>query len=66
MSGISTGVHYVTNTAYPMYQHMKKQTPNASRLSDRVLSLPLFIDLTNKEAIEIAGKLRNVLGKIPQ
>ena len=66
MSGISTGVHYVTNTAYPMYQHMKKQTPNASRLSDRVLSLPLFIDLTNKEAIEIAGKLRNVLGKIPK
>jgi dTDP-4-amino-4,6-dideoxygalactose transaminase len=64
LQGISTGVHYVTNTDYPMYKHMKNQTPNASKLSERLLSLPLFVDLTKDQAVEIASKLKIILSEV--
>jgi dTDP-4-amino-4,6-dideoxygalactose transaminase len=43
---------------------MKNQTPNASKLSERLLSLPLFVDLTKDQAVEIASKLKIILSEV--
>jgi dTDP-4-amino-4,6-dideoxygalactose transaminase len=43
--GISTGVHYRDNTLYPMYAYAHGTCPNAHRISERVVSLPMHLDL---------------------
>ncbi len=46
---IYPGVHYRDNTEYPMYSYAKGSCPNAHRLSNSVLSLPLHLRLTRSE-----------------
>jgi dTDP-4-amino-4,6-dideoxygalactose transaminase len=46
---IGLGVHYKTNCAYPMYKHFLSSTPNASKYSQGIVSLPLFIEMTAKQ-----------------
>lgn len=43
--GISCGVHYKCNSRYPMYSHMQDSVPRSNYFSDRVLSLPMTLDL---------------------
>jgi hypothetical protein len=54
---IGYGVHYKTNTSYPMYKKFKTDTPTANLLSDQILSLPLFLDITESEQTTIAKAL---------
>jgi dTDP-4-amino-4,6-dideoxygalactose transaminase len=50
---IGAGVHYRTNTAYPMYAHFAASTTRASALSAQVLSLPIYLDLTEQEVNKV-------------
>lgn len=43
---IAPGVHYRLNTRYPMYQKCKADIKNALTVEDRLISLPLHLDLT--------------------
>ncbi len=49
------GVHYVSNTDYPMYDYGKGTCPNAEFASDHVISLPMHMDVTFEDVQYIAG-----------
>lgn len=51
-SGIYPGVHYRDNTEYVMYSYGK--CPNSSRMSERILSLPMHLRLTKTDVDYIA------------
>jgi dTDP-4-amino-4,6-dideoxygalactose transaminase len=56
---IFPGVHYKDNTQYEMYSYGQRTCPNATKLSEEVISLPLHMFLTNEDiqkVIEIVKK----------
>jgi len=55
---IYPGVHYRDNTEYGMYAHAKGTCPNAHRLSERIISLPLHLYLTQKDVIHVANTVK--------
>lgn len=46
---IYPGVHYVDNTEYRMYSHAQGTCPNASYISNHVISLPMHMRLTYED-----------------
>lgn len=54
---IGFGVHYRTNTKYPMYSKFYSQTPNANALSEKILSLPIFLEITPDEQAKVVEAL---------
>ncbi|MCQ6530781.1 DegT/DnrJ/EryC1/StrS family aminotransferase [Bacillus mycoides] len=47
--GIYPGVHYRDNTLYPMYAHGSGMCPNAHKVTEEVLSLPLHLNLKKSD-----------------
>ncbi|HAH31256.1 MAG TPA: DegT/DnrJ/EryC1/StrS aminotransferase family protein [Elusimicrobia bacterium] len=47
--GIATGVHYIPNNNYDMYKGFRGPTPVAGAVWKKLLTLPLFPDLKQKE-----------------
>ncbi len=54
---IGFGVHYRTNTKYPMYSKFYDQTPHANAFSERILSLPIYLDITLEEQEKVVRTL---------
>ena len=54
LESVFPGVHYRTNTDYPMYAYGRGSCPNAEHLSDRILSLPNHLQVTQDEAVRIS------------
>lgn len=54
---IYPGVHYRDNTEYRMYSYAKGTCPNSHRLSERVLSLPMHLRMTQDDVNYISDKL---------
>lgn|SRR5574337_757924 len=52
---IYPGVHYQDNTSYPMYQSAAGTCPNAARASQRLLSLPLHLQMTYADVVRISA-----------
>ncbi len=59
--GIFPGVHYRDNTLYRMYAAGDGTCPRARRASDRLISLPLHLRMTEADAVRVARTLREVL-----
>ena len=57
-NGISTGVHYIPNNHYQMYKNCRGETPVCEEVWKKVLTLPLFPDLTDSEVDMIIDKVR--------
>ena len=55
---IFPGVHYRDNTHYRMYEHGHAHCPNARRLSDEVLSLPMHMGITRADIATICECVR--------
>ena len=55
---IYPGVHYRDNTLYSMYESAKGSCPNASRASDRLISLPLHLRLKREDVERVAAELK--------
>jgi perosamine synthetase len=55
---ISTGVHYIPNNEYPMYAKRKGPTPICREVWKRVLTLPLYADLTAKDQATVINEIR--------
>ncbi|QKG85044.1 DegT/DnrJ/EryC1/StrS family aminotransferase [Kroppenstedtia pulmonis] len=55
--GIYAGVHYRNNTEYHMYRYGAGTCPQASRLSKRIISLPLHLKLTRADVQFIAKQV---------
>lgn len=56
--GISTGVHYIPNNQYEMYNRFNGPTPVAAAAWKRILTLPLFPDLKRSEIEHIIQSIR--------
>ncbi|MCX7884035.1 MAG: DegT/DnrJ/EryC1/StrS family aminotransferase [Caloramator sp.] len=56
-SEIYPGVHYRDNTEYEMYSYAKGTCPNAHRLSERIISLPMHLRLRNNDIDYISRKI---------
>ena len=55
--GIYPGVHYRDNTSYKMYSDQFGRCPNSQNLSERVISLPLHMYLTDDDVKYVAEKV---------
>jgi len=62
--GISTGVHYKPIHTYPLYH--KHDLPVADREWQKLLTLPLFPDLTSSQVSFIAGEVKAGLSALPR
>lgn len=56
------GVHYVTNTEYPMYAHMS--CPRAFEASERLLSLPLHLHMNASSVVRVSTVLLDAIAKL--
>ncbi len=54
---IYPGVHYRDNTLYTMYRFAQGTCPKAARASDRLISLPLHLRLTQTDVGRVAEQL---------
>jgi len=59
--GISTGVHYIPNYHYRMYKNCKADCPVTEDVWKRLLTLPLYPDLTLKEQDMIAAGIKEFI-----
>jgi dTDP-4-amino-4,6-dideoxygalactose transaminase len=63
---IATGVHYpVPLHLQPAYRHLgitKGSLPNTERAAARVLSLPMFPEITTEQVERVCSALRSILG----
>ena len=56
--GISTGVHYEPVHHYGVFKGMKADVPVTERIWEKLLTLPLYPDLSELEFAQIIGNLR--------
>jgi dTDP-4-amino-4,6-dideoxygalactose transaminase len=56
---IYPGVHYRDNTEYEMYRYGEDTCPNARRISQEVISLPLHLNLTPKDVDHVSDVIKN-------
>jgi len=54
---IYPGVHYRDNTEYEMYSYDNGKCPNAHRMSNRIITMPLHMHLTKDDVKMIANKV---------
>jgi dTDP-4-amino-4,6-dideoxygalactose transaminase len=54
---IFPGVHYLDNTEYPMYRYAFGSCPNAHKVSNELISLPLHLNLTDNDLLTIISIL---------
>ena len=50
---IFPGVHYKDNTEYQLYSNAKGTCPNAYKLSEEIISLPLHMFLTEDDIAKV-------------
>ena len=58
---IFPGVHYVDNTEYAPYAYAQGTCPNARRISDELLTLPIHLRLTNEDCTRIVEVLKKAI-----
>lgn len=59
--GIYPGVHYRVNTAYSMYRQPSESVPNAVNASNKLISLPLHLQMTRADVEKICSVLNSIL-----
>ena len=57
--GISTGVHYIPNNHYLIYQKYGEKTPAAEAVWTKLLTLPLYPDLAEDEQDSVINGLKD-------
>ena len=60
LRGIYPGVHYIDNTNYTMFKYANEDCPNARMLSNRLISLPLHLHLTDLDQNYIIEVVREL------
>ncbi len=65
--GVRTGIHYPVALpnlkAYRYLEHRPEDFPVASRNQDEVLSLPMYAELTDDMAVQVASEIRSFFGR---
>lgn len=60
---IYPGVHYITNTNYPMYAYAAGTCPKADYYSDHVLSLPIHLEVTKEDVKTISDLIKEFFNR---
>lgn len=60
-NNIYPGVHYITNTKYPMYKYGRKYTVNSTKISNQLISLPLHVNLSKLNVIKTCNIIKEML-----
>jgi dTDP-4-amino-4,6-dideoxygalactose transaminase len=67
--GVDTGIHYPVAlpllTAYAHLGHTPEDFPHAGANASKLISLPMFGDISEDQARYVAQTLRDVVGKKP-
>jgi dTDP-4-amino-4,6-dideoxygalactose transaminase len=63
-NGIYPGVHYRDNTLYPMYRYARGACPKSLHASDRLISLPVHMQLTHRDVERIAGAIKTIVSRM--
>ena len=61
MAGIQSGIHYpnpIHQNAYADLRYKKGDFPQAERLANRILSLPMFPELTDEQVRHVATETK--------
>jgi dTDP-4-amino-4,6-dideoxygalactose transaminase len=58
--GIGTGVHYRSNSRYPMYA--TQCTPEANRLDGEIITLPIHMRLTDDDIAYVVSWVKTFYG----
>jgi len=58
---IYPGVHYIDNTLYPMYKYAHGTCPNAHKYSKQLITLPIHLNLTEKDIKRVVKTLGDIL-----
>jgi dTDP-4-amino-4,6-dideoxygalactose transaminase len=61
---IYPGVHYRDNTVYGMYSDQAGQCPAAESASNRLLSLPLHLRLTQDDVLRVSQALKKAVQEL--
>lgn len=62
--GVGVNVHYIPVYSFPYYQKLGYKMgdcPNAERLYERIISIPLFYSMTNEDQDKVIGAVRKVI-----
>lgn len=59
--GVGCGVHYRSNTKYPMYAH--NATPFADAIDEQIVSLPCHLKLSDEDVAYVAGQIKAFYAK---
>lgn len=60
---IYPGVHYTDNTEYAMYSYDHGKCPNAHRITQEIISLPLHMQLSYQDVEYVANTVNKITGK---
>lgn len=61
--GISASVHYIPNHLYDVYKEYKVSLPVAERVWKKLVTLPLYPDLSLKDQDKVIGSIRSFYNK---
>lgn len=64
LEGIYPGVHYRDNTKYQMYQNYFGTCPFSHQISEKIISLPLHIKLSDKDVKYVIEKVISINKKL--
>lgn len=56
--GILTGVHYIPNHIQPLYKNFYTKLPVTEQLFNEILTLPLFVDMTEEQLDRVIESVR--------
>ena len=62
--GVGVNVHYIPVYSFPYYQHLGYKMgacPNAERLYKRIISIPLYYSMTDKDADKVIEAVQKVI-----
>jgi dTDP-4-amino-4,6-dideoxygalactose transaminase len=59
VNNVQTGIHYKPNHQLKFYENKKNKLPISDNLYERILTLPLHLDLTSKQINFICSLLKN-------
>lgn len=63
--GVGVNVHYIPVYSFPYYQELGYKMgscPNAERLYERIISIPLFYSMTNEDQDKVVKAINKVIG----
>ncbi len=60
--GVTTGIHYLPNHLHSAFAEFRVALPVAERLSEEILTLPLFYEMTDDEVAAVISAVRSFFG----